>query len=124
MRKTLAALGTISSLLVCAQANATTVLPTTSMFQVLATGPNNFAPPPPSRLRSLDFPARMSRRLTVVLLRPAHRALSRQRSPRSAVTVLFEMDRFANVAAPPFFGDTPGHADTTNYLSGSGTETI
>jgi hypothetical protein len=123
MRKTLAALGTMSSLLICAQANATTVIaPTTSMFQVLPTSSTNYAPLP---------------------LSPAIAGFSTVNAETfdgttaagtsGSFTTSFAMftgdgvvrnGPITNVAAPPLFGPTPGSLDTTNYLSVTGKETI
>ena len=124
MRKTIAALGFMSSLLVGAQANATTVLPTLSMFQVLPTSSTNYAGSPFSpALPGLStaivetFDGRTTPAGTSGSFSTAFASFSGNGVVRNGP--------ITNVAAPPLFGPGPvGTSDPTNYLALKGTETI
>lgn len=123
MRKSLVALGFMSSLLVSAQANATTVLPTNSMFQVQPTSSANYAPLPLSpalpglssaNVETFDSPATPAG--TSGSFSTAFASFSGAGVVRNGPV--------PDVAAPPFFGPSPGQFDQTNYLSVTGKETI
>jgi hypothetical protein len=104
MRKTLAALGFMSALLVAAQANAVTVafspnptLPFSgSLLETFDTMSKGFAPTPDLAFGGATFTG----------------------------SGLIANGTTSGVSAAPFFGPTPGSPDTTNYLATTGTETI
>jgi hypothetical protein len=124
MRKTLAALGTLSSLFVCAQADATTVItPTTSMFVVEPTSSTNYAGlpflpalPNTSSAFAETFDGGNTPTNTSGTFTTAFATFSGDGVVRNGP--------ITNVAAPPFFGPATGSSDTTNYLSVTGKETI
>jgi hypothetical protein len=110
MRKTLATLGLMSSLLVCAQANAAVVItvnpPPSNVFNVL----------PGLATETFDNPALLG--LTNFTTPFATFA----QSPLNIAGVT--TGTTSGVAAAPFLNPSPGFVDTTQYLAVTGIETV
>lgn len=116
MRKTLAALGFMSSLLICAQANATIAI------TIEPTDANNYAPGLSPALPGLST-------ATVETFDSSSTLVGKTgtyTTPFATFTGsgVVSIGSTTDVSAAPFFGPTPGTSDATRYLATTGTETI